>query len=382
MAQIPTYHRVNPLLSTATLFEKVTRSEPRYLYTAWRAFADYITFKYLSKDLKGEEYCEREYRYLLAKDSAERVARRIRSRLQKHISLRSTPSDDLVEAATLIYFILASEGIEKGFGQVLSEAFKLCLEDASIISLKSSQALSRCLGLAYVMLHKNDQLENLRSQCLDKKGLGEYKLFCTYSTFAKALNMLLHNEESYVNDVETWIDIVTEATWLPPELAALNMVPLGILTITTGRDEVDKKMKLFEMLNKALKIEKAPGKLQKHIWVLTQLAIVINKLDKIAYVPADYMVIQKSLANELLSTFKSLLSIKRYGLELVITILLTIISIISAIQSPVLSFQSIAILILLIILVALVYHLFKKAIQYQEILNKVEAVLGSKDESD
>jgi hypothetical protein len=128
VAQILVYHRVNPLLSTATLFKKVTRSEPRYLYTAWRAFADYITFKYLSKDLKDEEYYEREYRYSHAKDSTERVARHIRSRLQKHISLRSIPSDDLVEAVTLIYFILASEGIEKGFGQVLSNTFKLCLE--------------------------------------------------------------------------------------------------------------------------------------------------------------------------------------------------------------------------------------------------------------
>jgi hypothetical protein len=105
VAQILVYHKVNPLLSTATLFEKVTRSEPRYLYTAWRAFADYITFKYLSKDLKGEEYYEREYRYSHAKDSTERVARHIGSRLQKHVSLRSTPSDDLVDAATLIYFI-------------------------------------------------------------------------------------------------------------------------------------------------------------------------------------------------------------------------------------------------------------------------------------
>jgi len=374
MIQTLAYHKANPLLSTAILFEKVTRSEPRYLYTAWRAFADYVIFKYLAKDLKGEEHYEYEYRYTHAKDSTERVARRIESRLRKHVSLRSTPSDDLIEAATLIYFILASEGIEKGFGQVLSNTFKLCLEDASVISPKSSQALSRCLGLAYVILPKDAQLENLRSQCLDRKDLEEYKLFCTYSTFAKALNMLLHNETSYVNDIETWIDMVTEATWLSPELVALNMVSLGLLTIVTGKDETDKKMKLFEMLNKTLRIENAPGKLQKHIWVLTQLAIVINKLDKIAYVPADYVVIPRSLANDLQNTIESILNPVLYALELILSIVLAIVG---AVQNNIL----LSILIVALLDPILIY-LTKKAMQYREVLSKIKAVIGSKDENE
>jgi hypothetical protein len=374
VSQILVHHRVNPLLSTATLFEKVTRSEPRYLYIAWRAFADYITFKYLTKGLKGEEYYEREYRYLLAKDSAERVSRYIKSRLQKHISLRSTPSDDLVEAAILIYFILASEGIEKGFSQVLSEALKLCLEDANIISLKSSQALSRCLGLAYVILYKNDQLENLRSQCLNKEGSREYKLFCTYSTFAKALSMLLRNEENYVNDVEAWMDMVTEVTWLPPELIALNMVSLGLLTVITGKDEVDKKMRLFEMLNKVLQVENAPGKLQKHIWTSIQLAIVINKLDKVAYVPADHVAIPKSLANNLQNIIESISNPILYALGLLFSIILTI----AGIYQNSVSLLSISTIALDSILV----YLIIKTMQYQETLSKIKVVLGSKDELD
>jgi hypothetical protein len=374
MIQTLVYHKVNPLLSTATLFEKVTRSEPRYLYTAWKAFADYITFKYLSKGLKGEEYYEHEYYYSVAKGSAERVARYIKSRLQKHVDLRSTPSDDLVEAATLIYFILASEGIEKDFGQVLGEAFKLCLEDASIISLKSSQVLSKCLGLSYIILHKNDQLENLRSWCLDRKGSGECKLFCAYSTFAKALSMLLRNELSYINDVETWIGTVAEATWLSPELVALNMVSLGILTIITGRDEIDRKMRLFEMLNKALQVENVPGKLQKHIWVSIQLAIVINKLDKIAYVPTDYVVIPRSLANSLQNIIGSILNPVLYALGLIFS---NALAIVGAIQNNIL----LSILIIALLDPILIY-LTIRVMQYQEALSKIKAVLGSKDESD
>jgi hypothetical protein len=186
--------------------------------------------------------------------------------------------------------------------------------------------------------------------------------------------MLLHNEISYANDIATWIDIVTEATWLSPELVALNMVSLGLLTIVTSKDKVDKKMKLFEMLNRTLQIENAPGKLQRHIWVLIQLAMVINKLDKIAYVSADYVVMPRSLANDLQNTIESILNPVLYALELVFSIALVILG---AIQNNIL----LSILIMALLDPILIY-LAIRVMRYQEVLSKIKVVLGSKDENE
>ena len=306
----------NPLLTAVSVFESWARSEPKYLYSAWRVFAGYVTAKYV------EQGSVRNY--------VERAEKGAGSIVGKLVADR-TPSDDLVEAGTLVYFVLASEGVERryGVGEALRKAFTACIEDIVNVDPMRSPALSRCLGLSYVLQPIDPSVETLGESCLSgsAEGLAD---FCTYAFFAKTLSALLRGDKSVAESVEKWVARSTKTGYMPVHLLALNMISYGLASVIVceGKKSLATKMKLFDKLNKRLLKELNPHTIRrfnKHVWVILRLAIVANKLRRVEYVPEGYIVLPKVTLTEVLRMLKKF---KRaaYIKDLVIGLFIAILS--------------------------------------------------------
>jgi len=316
----------NPLLTAISISESWARSEPKYLYSTWKVFAGYVTSKYVDQARNSAK------RYV---EGAEKGARII----VKKLATDRTPSDDLVEAATLVYFVLASEGVDRMYRmeEALSKAFTMCVEDAVSVDPRRSPALSRCLGLSYVLPHTHQLVEDLSKSCLG--GSAEALTdFCTYAYFAKALNALLRKDEAVAESVAKWARNSLRISYMPAHLLALNMVSYGLASMITSKEKEDLavRMKFFDRLNKKVLKGLKPLKIRRinrHVWVLMKLAITVNRLRHIEYVPEDYVVLPRAILTKIQSLLKNFEELV-YKANLIVGLPITIASVVCFIITP------------------------------------------------
>jgi len=236
--------------------------------------------------------------------NAERIGRRL---VGKPVD---TWSDEHVEAAVLIYTMLASKRLRpRELVKRLVEAFERFVEDArsySYLDIRSSPMLSKCIALAHIVLEQlgdanrefiKSKFEVCSSNTRDKY---VYVDFCTHAHFARSLKLLAVNDEELAKklkaELESWLlDYITfEYMWLPN--TTLNMTSYGILSHIIKNADLSLKMKLFDKLLKEFNRENdsiGVKRIEKVIWIMVETAIILNGLTEIQFVGQESIAIPR-----------------------------------------------------------------------------------------
>jgi hypothetical protein len=295
--------RRNPLLTATKILRSISRYDSRLFYEAWRVFQEYITYGCLEQNNSNCQY------NIMSR--AERFSLRIKEKLE------STPNDDYIEAAALLYTILASKGLKTadGLGSTLLKSFENCIEFSyDIDSVFKSPALSRCLGFSNIMI---DQLKDSHKKFIESKNevcqtsSSEGSVgFCTYAYFAKALRILISRDKNHADKLAIEIESFLKKyisferyNWLPATV--LGLLTYGLVSRTSGKTNLDLKMKLLERLLKELEDINVKY-VSKPFWITTELALVVSGLDRILYLGGDYIAITKAKLREIKSTMESM----------------------------------------------------------------------------
>jgi hypothetical protein len=281
------------------IFEEIAGCSSEFRCKAWEVFRDYIKYDCMKQD---SPKCENVIW------NAERIGHRL---VGKPID---TWSDEHVEAAVLIYTILASKRLQPmEFVKRLVEAFERFVEDARsypYLDIRSSPMLSKCIALAHTVLEQlgdankefiKSKFEVCSSNARDKY---VYVDFCTHAQFAKSLKLLAVNNEELAKklkaELESWLlDYITfEYMWLPN--TTLNMTSYGILSHITKSADLSLKMKLFDKLLKEFNRDSIGVKrIEKVIWIMVETAIILNGLTEIRFVGQESIVIPRKYLEDI-----------------------------------------------------------------------------------
>jgi len=287
-------HRVNPLLVLSNIMKGISSRANKFLDESWAVFNSYVTYKFLKKNENRAKHA-----VLKAEDLAQVFAK----------VFREIPSDSMLEAATLLYFILANEGISKRYEETLVRPvlsfISKCIRDYNIgvVTLESSPALSRCMGLSYIFTEKlseeyKEVLKELLRHC--DRPEPQYGYFCLYTTFSSTLKAILDKEEKD----EMLCRRVANVSKSFSRFSTLETITLMLLT--TGltlhagcRNEVI-SLKLFQKLAKILETNgRTLLRRSRSMWQALSLALKLNRLEKLTYVPEGYIVLKEELAKRL-----------------------------------------------------------------------------------
>jgi len=286
-------HRVNPLLVLSDIMRGISERTHRFLDESWAVFNGYITYKFLKRD---------EIKARNAVLKAEELAQTFVKVVQE------IPTDSMLEASALLYFILANEGISRRYEDVLvkpSLSFaSRCIEDYSrgVVSLDSSPALSRCVGLSYIFV---DELSERHKEALKELvGLCDrpeppYGYFCLYAAFSSTLKAVLNREkgEPLCRRVAKVFKVLGEGGAL--ETITLMFLTAGLSQYAGCRNEA-MSLRLFQKLAEALeKDRRILIRKSRRIWLALSLALKLNRLDKLTYVPENYEVLRKDVARRI-----------------------------------------------------------------------------------
>jgi hypothetical protein len=358
----------NPIYILACAFRRQAYKEPRYLYYAWLNFYRYVRYRYIKRN------------DALAKNSVEFFERSV----GRVVDGLSNGYDDAIEAAALTYFVLKAQGLGRAreVGEALGEVFNVCAEHLSEYAIERSPIQSKCLGLSYILPPVHENVERRRQECLsgDAKGIAD---FCTYAHFSIALNTLLISDakekERMATDVIKWAGRVARDYYknLYPYFIALSMVSLGLVAVATNRREEGVARRLFRRLSTKLSKERTIVSIRRHVWVIVVLALELNNLKEIKYVPENYIVADKTKLNSIVNKMRALPSEmihKTFWIPIITLIALCIVQYIAQFIPQV---QQYAITITLVVAVALQYiiqHIAKGIVERYK--REVEAILN------
>ena len=319
--------RVNPLLVLSDIMRGISEKTYRFLNESWAVFNDYITYKFLKKN---------ESKVKNAVLRAEELAQTFVKVIQE------IPTDSVLEASVLLYFILANEGISKRYEDVLVKPslnfISRCIDDYSrgIVSLDSSPALSRCIGLSYIFADKLS--EEYKEVLKELAGLCDrleppYGYFCLYVILSNTLKAILNREKdellcrhvANVSKVLSGIGIL--------ETITLMFLTIGLSQYAGCRNEAI-SLRLFQKLAEVLeKDRRTLIRKSRKTWIALSLALKLNKLEKLTYVPEGYVVLRENtarrIANILVARNKrvgNLLSLVFTALSIALTVILTLIT--------------------------------------------------------
>ena len=284
MAQSVVKAEPNPIYTLAHALGRQAHAEPKYLYSAWLNFYRYIHYKYIKRnDAQAKNFVTFFEKYV-----------------GEVIDKLNMGYDDAIEAGTLTYFVLKMQRISymREVEEALKKIFNVCVEHLNEYSIEKSPVQSKCLGFSYILLLVHEGVENKRQVCLngDAKEIAD---FCTYAHFSIALNALLISDakerERIITDVIKWVRRVAQEYYknLYPYFIALNMLSLGLTAIATGKREEIIIRRLFGRLSTKLTKERTIMSTSKHVWIIIIIALELNNLKKIKYVPENYMVMDK-----------------------------------------------------------------------------------------
>jgi len=316
--------RANPLLVLSDIMGEISERTHRFLNESWAVFNGYVTYKFLKMNESKTKNA-----VLRAEELAQTFVKVV----------QEIPTDSMLEASTLLYFILANEGISKRYGDVLVKPslslISRCIEDYSrgVATLDSSPALSRCIGLSYIFVDKLSEeyrgvLKELAVSC--DRLEPPYGYFCLYVALSNTLKAILNREKgellcrrvTNVSKALSWIGTL--------ETITLMFLTVGLSQYAGCRNEAI-SLKLFQNLAKALeKDRKTLIRKSRKTWIALSLALKLNKLEKLTYVPKGYVVLREDIAKRI----ANILVVKKKITENFITRLSISISIIFGVIPP------------------------------------------------
>jgi hypothetical protein len=314
------------------IFEEIAGCSSEFRCKAWEVFRDYIKYDCMKQD---SPECENVIW------NAERIGHRL---VGKPVD---TWSDEHVEAAVLIYTILASKRLQPmEFVKRLVEAFERFVEDARsypYLDIRSSPMLSKCIALAHTVLEQlgdaNKEFIKSKFEACSSNTRDRYVYvdFCTHAYFARSLKLLTVSDKDLAKklkaELESWLlDYITfEYMWLPNTI--LNMTSYGILSQITKSTDLSLKMKLFDKLLKEFNRENdsiGVKRIEKVIWIMIETAIILNGLTGIQFVGQESIVIPRKHLEDI-RQFLQRITLDVGRVELIVAI-------ISIFLSPLLSF--------------------------------------------
>jgi len=281
--------RVNPLLVLSNTMGELSSEADDFLYKSWVLFSKYIIYEF--SDDKDENKID-----AIILD-AEELAQRF------EIDLNKRPPSIMLEAATLLYFILKSRGVLERYRAtlvkpVLDIISRECIEfySSGSILLENSPLLSKCLGLSYIFLDELDgeqrrMLEELVTYC--NKLDSQHLYFCMYATFSNILRAIASKREgnAICKQVTSLYKQVIKSATL--ENTAFTLLVIG-LSRRLGCSTEELALSLFQELAKKLEeSKKALLRRNRVTWQIITLALRLNKLEKLTYVPSGYIVMRE-----------------------------------------------------------------------------------------
>jgi len=343
--------RVNPLLALSNVMRELSSKADDFLYKSWVLFSKYITYEFSD----GKDKSKINAVVLDAEELAQRFK----------IEFNEKPPNIMLEAAALLYFILKSRGVLDRYRvtlvkPVLDIISKECIEfhSSGLILLENSPLLSKCLGLSYIFLDELDReqrrmLEELVTYC--NKPDSQHLYFCMYATFSNILRAIASKRggEVICKQVTSLYKQVAKSATL--ENTAFTLLVIG-LSRRLGCSTEELALSLFQKLAKKLEeSKKALLRRNRVTWQIITLALRLNKLEKLTYVPSGYIVMREE-------TFKLMVDAvegQHIRQSLMITKASTVISILSLFLGIILSnvFQlSLTTMLGLIILLLIATH--------------------------
>jgi len=288
----------------------------KFLDESWAIFNNYITYDFLRKNKNKAKQA-----VLRAEELAQLFAKVI----------REIPTDSMLEAAALLYFILEYEGISKRYEDTLVRPalsfISRCIRDYSrgVVTLESSPALSRCIGLSYIFIDKLSEehkkvLEELLKRCDELEP--QYEYFCLYASFSSTLKAILGGEEKD----EVLCRCIANVSKSISRYGTLETITLMLLTtglsLHIGCRHEAISLKLFQKLAKVLETNsRTLLRRSRGTWQALSLALKLNRLEKLAYVPEGYIVLREEIARRI----GSILSAKKKTVETLLVYLSLII---------------------------------------------------------
>lgn len=288
-------HRVNPLLVLSDIMRRISERTHRFLDESWAVFNSYVTYKFLKRD---------ESRAKNAVLKAEELAQTFVKIVQE------IPTDSMLEASALLYFILANEGVSRRYEDVLVKPslslVSRCIEDYNrgAASLDSSPALSRCIGLSYIFADKlSEEYKEVLKELAGLCGRLEppYGYFCLYVILSNTLKAILNREKD-----ELLCRHVANVSKVLSRIGILETITLTFLTIGLSqyagcRNEAI-SLRLFQKLAEVLeKDRRTLIRKSRGTWLALSLALKLNRLDKLTYVPDGYMILREDVARRIVN---------------------------------------------------------------------------------
>lgn len=285
--------RVNPLLVLSDIMRGISERTHRFLNESWVVFNSYVTYKFLKKN----------------ESKVKNVVLRAEELAQTFINaIQEIPTDSMLEASALLYFILANEGISKRYEDVLVKPslsfISRCIEDYSrgVVSLDSSPALSRCIGLSYIFEDKfSDEYKEVLKELVGLCDRLEppYGYFCLYVILSNTLKAILNREKD-----ELLCRRVVNISKVLSGIGTLETITLMFLTIGLSQYAGCKNeaisLKLFQKLAETLeKDRRTLIRKSRKTWIALSLALKLNKLEKLTYVSEGYVVLREDIARRI-----------------------------------------------------------------------------------
>jgi len=363
--------RVNPLLVLSSILENVRGRADEVLDKPWELFAHYFTYKLLKKD-EGKARST-----ILGAEEFAQIFNRVADKL---------PADVVLETGALLYFILRYEGILELYEATLVEpvlrAISKCVDDYNrgVASIETSPALSRCLGLSYAFIDELNEdyrsvLEGLAELCA-KPG-SPHLYFCLNMAFSRALAAVVRREKDVV-----LCNYVTKLSKRTVKSGVLDDVVFAFLVIGLSRyigcNTEKLSLDIFQVLARVFKAHsKVLLRKSRRTWKALSLALRLNRLERIAYVPEGYRPVKEEAIRKLIG----LLSMRREALAFYLSTISLAISIITLLLPYSLQYyMNIAVSLTVSALTILILHRYmelREAITEQEDIRKLaEGVKG------
>lgn len=284
----------NPVAIFSLLMRRVTGTRTKIFYSVWSSFFRYV---YITL-VKGDRGKAESVVYEL-----EQAVPYLQRLLKKY------PTDTHIELSTLAYFVLSHRGVidryRKGLVDTLLKTFERCYQDyeLGIASPFASPALGKCLGLSHIVYDalkedKKSLVRDMVKKCAEDPLSSTY--LCTQLAFTITLYTILKPGSVKLDDVHAILSgLASVPKFTDIDVAALAMITNGLARIFDKRFDEMSALTLFTNLTKLLAAEgRALRLLDKTVWLKIRLALKLNNLDKIVYVPKDYVAVRKEDLNK------------------------------------------------------------------------------------
>jgi len=230
---------------------------------------------------------------------------------------RGLPSEKPVVVASLVSYILLDSGVRsQGLNKLLRIYDARVLEflkeyREGVAGLRSSvlsKALGSALSLHDELTHGTELCELFRLECIESSSVTA-TTFCIYSLFSLVLKDLRMRATANCSQyLEAMKKLKLES--LTEEQLVMLLLTLGLLRKfyrNSCNDVLEPlAIRVYSRVQRFLSREvESHMDLSRSFWHRLSLALKLNNLDKVSYVPKEYVAIERSYLKELIANSKS-----------------------------------------------------------------------------